>query len=113
MYSIDFKSNSTKRSYYVDGDEKTKQIQHLSKFINKYIIQIKPMCHRWVQLRSDELLNKNIIGNYRSLNGDCYLIQAGIDMFEFHVDDHKALQEIADIDTLQFGWNVSVIAKPG
>lgn len=58
-------------------------------------------------------MNKNIICDYRSLNGVYYLTQAGIDMFEFHVDDHKALQEIADINILQFGQNVSVIAKPG
>ena len=57
-------------------------------------------------------MKENFGDDYGLLNGGYHFTQAGNDMFQFHVDDHKALQEIVDIKYLQFGGNVSVKANP-
>lgn len=40
------------------------------------------------------------------------MTQAGVDIFECHVDDHKTLEEIAHMKHPLFGGNVSVRAEP-
>ena len=103
-----------KKLYYVDGHERPEQQHHRSQFIKDYLTRIERRCHRWVQLTHEELecLHK-MLGNRNILNRSYQFEQFGVEMFEFHVDDHEEIQKIADIEHPDFGGSTSVRSDPG
>jgi hypothetical protein len=50
VHYLGFKQDKMKKSYYVDGHEHEDQKRHWSKFTKKYLTQLEPRSHRWVQM---------------------------------------------------------------
>ena len=100
------KQDNFKKSYhYVDGHKHPSQIAHRNKFTDKYLTNLEPRSHRWVQIPKDvyvalieSLPTKPLVRGY----------EYGNEMIEFHVDDHKCLQEYATHLWPEFGGTLSV-----
>jgi hypothetical protein len=88
----------TKKSYYVKGHEKKEQIEYQFKFCTTCLTEMEPRSHRWISITIDECnklqlsleANSIVANGYRYHDND-----TGLDMIEFHVDDHHQLQDIA------------------
>ena len=91
---LGFNYSTRRKSYYLDGHEHPAQVTHRKEHIRKYLRELEPLCHRWIQLTEDEyglLKEKHDILH----KGHSYDGIDGVDMIEFHVDDHECLQELA------------------
>jgi len=53
VHYLGFKQDKMKKLYYVDGHEHEDQKSHRSKFTQKYLTQLKPRSHCWVQISMD------------------------------------------------------------
>ena len=97
----------------MDGHEKPEQQRHRTKFISEYLTKIEPRCHRWIQLSNKEFDTvKEQLGQSKLLNKGYQYKCCGVEMIEFHVDDHEYLQHYADKRYLDFGGMVSVRVPP-
>ena len=101
-----------KKSYYVDGHEHEDQKSHRSKFTQKYLTQLEPCSHRWVQMSMDnaEIIKLSLPAKDPLLvTGHIYVDpDTGVDHVEFHVDDHYCMQDFANTTYGAIGGNVSV-----
>ena len=89
-----------KKSYYVDGHEHEDQKSHRSKFTQKYLTQLEPRSHRWVQMSMDnaEIIKLSLPAKDPLLvTGHIYVDpDTGVDHVEFHVNDHDCMQDFAN-----------------
>ena len=108
-----FEWDSTTKSYYVDGHEKPDQVLHWAQFMKTYLTEIKPRCHRWISIDQEEfMVLQQSISNVIIHEGYSHHDHTiGIDMIEFHVDDHPSLQDLTNKKYPVFGGCMSVWAR--
>ena len=117
---LGFTRSTQQKSYYVDGHEHEAQKKHRSKFTTEYLTKLEPCSHRWVQMTVEKYLSiQATLDEKEKILPSGYKYKdtiTGIDMIEFHVDDHECMQKYADETYGAFGGNVSVrkpaAAKP-
>ncbi len=95
-----------------NSHEHEDQKRHRSKFTKKYLTQLEPRSHRWVQMSTDqaEIIRLSLPANDPLLcTGHSYVDpDTGVDHVEFHVDDHDCMQDFANTTYGALGGNVSV-----
>ena len=113
-----FKRELAKKCYYVDGHEYPEQLKHRAWFTDEYLRVLEFRSHRFVHLTLPEVTDffdsleddnaKEMLDKVKhAFKGD-----NGEDMFEFHVDKHERLQQIANEKYGAFGGRVSIRKKP-
>jgi hypothetical protein len=50
VHYLGFSQDKLKKSYYVDGHEHEEQKKHRSQFTQRYLSDLEPRSHRWVQM---------------------------------------------------------------
>ncbi len=50
VHYLGFSQDKLKKSYYVDGHEHEEQKKHCSQFTQRYLSDLEPQSHRWVQM---------------------------------------------------------------
>ncbi len=112
VHYLGFKQDKMKKSYYINGHEHKDQKRHRSKFTKKYLTQLEPRSHRWVQMSTEkaELMKPSLPANNLLLStGHIYVDpDTGVDHVEFHVDNHHCIQDFANTPYGVIGGNVSV-----
>ena len=53
VHNLEFKQDNFKESHYVDGHKHPSQIAHRNEFTNKYLTNLEPRSHHWVQVPKD------------------------------------------------------------
>ena len=101
---LGYTMDGQKKSYYVDGHEKPEQREHRNLLTAKYLAELEPYCHRWVQI-TEEKYQMLALDELKDLliNGHQYEDPGGQWMREFHVDDHEKFQEIGNEVNPKFG----------
>jgi hypothetical protein len=106
VHCLGCKQENFKKSYYVDGHKYPSQIAHRNKFTSKYLTNLKPPSHCWVQIPKDVydalislLPTKPLVCGYEFPNPN----SDSTPMLKFHVDDHDCLQEYAAEHWPEFG----------
>ena len=110
---LGFAYDSRKKTFFVDGHERPNVVFHRNQFCKDYLSKLEPRCHRWIQVTKEtverwkhERLPLNLNANAK---GYSYLSDDGIQMVEFHVDDHDFLHDVAkDMGYGVMGGNLSV-----
>ena len=59
LHSMDFKRDTAKKCFYVDGHENPEQKEHRSYFTKHYLTELEPRCFRWISVSVDELATLN------------------------------------------------------
>ena len=115
---LGFKRELAKKCYYVDGHEYPEQLKHRAWFTDEYLRVLEFRSHRFVHLTLPEVTDffdsleddnaKEMLDKVKhAFKGD-----NGEDVFEFHVDKHERLQQIANEKYGAFGGRVSIRKKP-
>jgi len=115
---LGFSYDNRKKTFFVDGHERPNVVFHRNQFCKEYLAKLEPRCHRWIQVTKETVegwrrekkkseFNENAKGyTYRSENG--------VEMIEFHVDDHDFLHGLAiEMGYGLYGGNLSVRRPPG
>ncbi|KAI2496104.1 hypothetical protein MHU86_18381 [Fragilaria crotonensis] len=110
---LGFSYDSRKKTFFVDGHERPNVVFHRNQFCKDYLSKLEPRCHRWIQVTKEtverwkhERLPSNMNANAK---GYSYLSDDGIEMVEFHVDDHDFLHDVAkEMGCGLMGGNLSV-----
>ena len=120
---LGFKRELSKKCYYVDGHEYPEQLKHRSWFTTEYLSVLEVRSHRWVHLSQTEFDDlKKALGDDDKAHKAKQMLDVvsypfkgdnDEDMFEFHVDKHQRLQEIANEKYGAFGGRVSIRKKDG
>jgi len=109
---LGFTRSTQQKSYYVDGHEHEAQKKHRSKFTSEYLTKLEPRSHRWVQMTVEQYSSLQAsLDKEEKILASGYQYKdtiTGVDMIEFHVDDHECIQKYADETCGAFGGNVSV-----
>ena len=101
---LGFSMDTQKKTYYVDGHERPEQREHRDKLTAKYLAELEPYCHRWIQITEEkyQMLVKEELKDL-IIKGHQYEGPNGERMREFHVDDHDKFQEIGNEENPDFG----------
>ena len=115
---LGFSYDARKKTFFVDGHEREDVVFRRNEFCKEYLTKIERRCHRWIQVTKETVerwrrekkpseFNDNAKGySYRSADG--------IEMVEFHVDDHDFLHDLAEeMGYGLMGGNLSVRMPPG
>jgi hypothetical protein len=99
-----------KKTYYVDGHERVDVVEARNKFCRWYL-KMEVRCYRWVQLTRAQVDSLVEAGDLLFASGYQYDVD-GTEMFEFHVDESKKLQDFVGESTKKRGGNLSVRKPP-
>jgi hypothetical protein len=98
--------------YYVDGHEHEEQKKHRSQFTQRYLSDLEPRSHRWVQMSVDkaESIQSSLpVNDKRMVTGHKYNDPVtDTECIKFHVDNHDCMQEFANEMYGVYGGNLSV-----
>ena len=108
MCKLGFNYHPRKKCYYVDSHESDENIQYRKSFISRYF-KYELRCYRWFSITKEEKDKLVSQGEIDASVGYHYT-QNGIEMVEFHVDDHILFQSKCDV--LPYGGNLSVRKPP-
>ena len=53
---MQFKFDSAKKTYYVDGHEHAAQKLHRFIFAKEYLLELETRMHRWIQIEKEEVI---------------------------------------------------------
>jgi hypothetical protein len=84
MKNLGFSYDMRKKSFYVDGHERSDVVEDRNSFCTDYLTVYEPRCLRWVQLRKDDVVK--IDGAIIDFGYNYVDPTTGIEMVEFHVD---------------------------
>lgn len=100
------------KCYYVDSHEREDVVKYRSGFVKRYL-EDEIRMHRWTQWPLDSADLQKLFDNdeLKDDQGFVYSTDAGIQMIEYHVDDHKWFFDWAN-DNCKYGGNLSVRMKP-
>ena len=110
---LGFLYNSRKKTFLVDGNKRPNVVFNRHQFCKDYLWKLEPRCHWWIYVTKvtvewwkHERLPFNLNAN---ANGYSNLSDNGIDMVEFHVNDHELLQDVPkEMGYSLMGGNLSV-----
>ena len=110
---LGFSYDSRKKTFFVDGHERPDVVFHRNHFCKDYLSRLEPRCHRWIQVTKETVegwkRERKAFDLNANANGYTYLSEDGIEMVEFHVDDHDFLHDIAkEMGYSSMGGNLSV-----
>ena len=95
-----------KKSFYVDGHERSDVVAYRNSFCTDYLTVYEPRCLRWVKLRKDKAM---MMDGVRVEFGYAYVDpETRIEMVEFHVDYCHGITGLKDEAP-----HMSVRAPPG
>ena len=99
-----FSFQTRTKSYMVDGHENEDQRAHREKHTKTYLAVLELRTHRWIQFTEDEYdqLKFKVLATPGRYTND----NTGVEMVEFHVDDHAQLQSLAIKKYGEFRGNV-------
>ena len=84
MRLLNFKYDTRKKSFYVDGHEREDVVENRKEFCKRYLTELEPYCTRWIQVSKEDA---SMINDLDLRLGHSYFdILKNIDMLEFHVD---------------------------
>jgi hypothetical protein len=89
LHRLGFKYEPRRKNYYVDAHEKPKVKLYRAKF-TKHYLELEKRMFCWVQLKESEAEELEIIN---TVKGYSYLSDDGVQMIEYHVDDHDLLAD--------------------
>jgi len=95
MKFLGFTYQEKRKSYYVDGHERSDVIADRNKFCRRYLTEYEPRCLRWIQVKAEEAVDINgelIKFGYRYLDDE-----DATSMVEFHVDDVAGQEHLSTI----------------
>jgi hypothetical protein len=108
---LGFKYEPRRKCYYVDGHERPETKVYRRNFIKRYLEHENRM-HRWIQFTIDEIEEMEQLEQIGKGLGFRYTNElTGIDMVEFHVDDHPSFLDRTSAST-RFGGHLSVRKPP-
>jgi hypothetical protein len=84
MRDLGFSYDLRKKSYYVDGHERSDVVEYRHSFCTDYLTVYEPRCLRWVQVRKDKAMTMD--GVTVELGYDYVDPKTGKEMVEFHID---------------------------
>jgi hypothetical protein len=112
VHYLGFLQDKLKKSYYVDGHEHEEQKKHHSQFTQRYLSDLEPRSHRWVQMsveKAESIRSSLPANNKLRVTGHKYNDPVtDTECIEFHVDDHDCMQEFANEMYGAYGGNLSV-----
>jgi hypothetical protein len=111
VHYLGFKQDNFKKSYYVNGHKHLSQIVHRNKFTSKYLTNLEPRSHHWVQIPKDVCDALISLLPTKTLVCGCKFLNPNLDstpMLKFNVDDHDCLQEYAAELWPEFSGNPSI-----
>lgn len=74
--------DTNKKTYYVDGQERTDVIPSTKEFCKRYLDEYEPKCLRWIQLPQEVAKQNNLDAAF----GYHYTTDDNIRMVEYHED---------------------------
>ena len=80
MKRLGMRYDTNKKTYYVDGHERTDVIQSRKEFCKRYLDEYEPRCLRWIQLPEDVAKQNNLDGAF----GHHYTTADNTPMVEYH-----------------------------
>ena len=108
MNVLGFKYKPLKKCYYVDSHEAPENVRYRKAFITRYF-KYEIRCHRWHSITAIEKAQMVKEGKLDEKLGYNHVLN-GIDMVEYHVDDHVEFQTACN--NLPYGGNLSVRKPP-
>ena len=108
MNKLGYTYEPLKKTYYVDNHETEENIAYRNEFVKRYF-SYEIRSYRWYQItaaESDAMIANNELDEklgYKYRHN-------GVDMVEYHVDDHKLFA--AKCSSLQYGGNLSIHKPP-
>ena len=84
MRLLNFKYDSRKKSFYVDGHEREDVVVTRNEFCKRYLTELEPYCKRWVQVSKSEA--ETIKDLDIELGHHYFDIINNKEMIEFHID---------------------------
>ena len=108
MKQLGFKYEVRKKSYYVDNHDSQENVLYRNKFIDRYF-DYELRCYRWYSIPKTK--KNEMVQNGDLLDELGYEYEKdGINMVEYHVDDHVSFQETCS--SLPYGGNLSIRKDP-
>jgi hypothetical protein len=112
VHYLGFSQDKLKKSYYVDGHEHEEQKKHRSQFTQRYLSDLEPRSHRWVQMsveKAESIQSSLPANNKLIVTGHKYHDPlTDTECIEFHVDDHDCMQDYSNEMYGAYGGNLSV-----
>ena len=101
LHSLGFSYSARKKTFFVDGHERQDVLVRRNEFCKEYLTKWEPRCHRWIQVTKEKVEKwrgeKTVPFQFNDkAKGYSYLSPDGVEMVEYHVDDHDFLHEVAD-----------------
>jgi hypothetical protein len=86
--------------FFVDSHKRPNVVFHRNQICKDYLsTKHEPRCHRWIQVTKETVeqwKHKRLPSNFNAVaNRNSYLSDDGIEMVEFHVNDHDFLYNVA------------------
>jgi hypothetical protein len=94
MHDLGFSYDTRKKSFYVDGHERSDVVAYRNSFCTDYLTVYEPRCLRWVQLPKDKAMamdGVNVEFGYEYDDSE-----TSIRMVEFHVDYCQKINGLKD-----------------
>ena len=112
---LGFIYDTRKKSFFVDGHERQDVVIRRNEFCKRYLTQLEPCAHRWIQVTADTVEEWKREGKIsEGMGGYKYISADNTHMVEFHVDDLDFLHKRADdMGFGLFGGNLSVRMPEG
>ena len=96
MHRLGYTYANRKKGYYVDSHEKPETKAYRKEFVKEYL-QLEFRCHRWIQLEKEQARLKGYLEAGSTLaDGHTYVDENGVEMIEFHVDDHEGFHKVME-----------------
>jgi len=105
MRHIGFTYDRRKKSFYVDGHERSDVLSKRKTFCWTYLQELEPKCKRWMRIMRSL---KEALGDALSDRPCFEFIHDGIQMCEYHTDDVEDIEEVS----LNFPLTTSVRVAP-
>ena len=104
---LGFHYDSRKKSFYVDGHERSDVVASRSAFCTRYLTEYEPYCKRWVQLPVNDAI---AIKNLNSAFGYSYFdASTNEHRIEFHVDYWRSVMDKQQLPLPN--WNVTTSSR--
>jgi len=111
MRALGFQYERRKKCYYTDTHEKSEIVEYRRSFCPRYLKR-EVRCHRWIQLPLQEAQEKFIdTARIDPSFGFQYKNDDGVNMIEYHVDDHDDFHIIMN-QKHKYGGELSVRKPP-